>query len=90
MDSSQNEGTIAPTAAISAFPCTPEPSLTNLKHFYYSRGPKIWGAYGFRDAPNLGADSVSPSFLAIDQGPMVPMIEKYRSGLPWRMFMRSF
>ena len=52
-------------------------------------GPRIWGPFGFHDAFNLGADWVSPSYLAIDQGPMAPMIENHRTGLPWKMFMKS-
>ncbi len=64
--------TIAPTAAISAFPYTPDESMATLKYFYYEMGSRIWGPFGFHDAFNLGADWVSPSYLAIDQGPMAP------------------
>jgi len=87
--SNRDDGTIAPTAAISAFPYTPDESMATLKHFYYEMGPRIWGPFGFRDAFNPGADWVSPSYLAIDQGPMAPMIENHRTGLPWKMFMKS-
>jgi hypothetical protein len=63
-NSNRDDGTIAPTAAISAFPYTPDESTATLKHFYYEMGSRIWGPFGFRDAFNLGADWVSPSYLA--------------------------
>jgi hypothetical protein len=88
-DSDADNGTIAPTAAISAMPYTPEESLATLREFYYGKGKDLWGAFGFYDAFNEGADWVAPSFLAIDQGPMAPMIENHRTGLPWKMFMKS-
>jgi hypothetical protein len=84
-----DNGTIAPTAAISAMPYTPEESLATLRHFYHEKGKQLWGAFGFYDAFNEGDDWVSPTFLAIDQGTMVPMIENHRTGLPWKMFMKS-
>jgi len=86
---SRDDGTIAPTAAVSAIPYTPAESIAAIKHFYYDLGPKIWGPVGFHDAFNLDRDWVSPSFLAIDQGPMAPMIENHLTGLPWKMFMSS-
>jgi hypothetical protein len=84
-----DRGTIAPTGAISAMPYAPELSLPTLKHFYHELGPKIWGHLGFWDAFNLTHDWVSPTYLAIDQGPIVPMIENYRTQLCWRMFMQN-
>ncbi len=80
-------GTIAPTAALSAMPYTPEYSMKALKHFYYDLGDKIWGEYGFKDAFNKSKSWVANSYLAIDEGPIVVMIENYRSGLLWRLFM---
>jgi hypothetical protein len=80
-------GTISPTAAISAFPYTPEYSMQALKHFYFQLGNKIWGRYGFTDAFNETKDWYASSYLAIDQGPEVAMIENYRSGLFWKLFM---
>jgi hypothetical protein len=85
----QDNGTIAPTAAISAMPYCPEESIATLHHFYDKLGHKLWGPFGFYDAFNMNDDWVSPSYLAIDQGPMTPMIENYRTGLPWKVFMRS-
>lgn len=80
-------GTISPTAALSAFPYTPEYSMQALRHFYEELGPKIWGPYGFYDAFNQSRDWVADSYLAIDQGPVIVMIENYRSGLLWKLFM---
>jgi hypothetical protein len=80
-------GTIAPTAALSAFPYTPEYSMLALKHFYYDLGDKLWSEYGFIDAFNESKSWYAKSHLAIDQGPIIVMIENYRSGLMWKLFM---
>ncbi|MEI3798767.1 MULTISPECIES: glucoamylase family protein [unclassified Chitinophaga] len=80
-------GTITPTAALSAFPYTPEYSMQALKHFYYDLGDKIWTEYGFTDAFNETKQWYASSHLAIDQGPIVVMIENYRTGLLWKLFM---
>jgi hypothetical protein len=80
-------GTISPTAALSAFPYTPEYSMQALKHFYYDLGDKIWSEYGFVDAFNETKNWYAKSHLAIDQGPIIVMIENYRSGLLWNLFM---
>jgi hypothetical protein len=82
-------GVITPTAAISSIPYTPEYSLKAIRHFYYEYGDKLWGEYGFHDAFNLTDNWWADSYLAIDQGPMVVMIENYRSGLPWYLFMSA-
>jgi hypothetical protein len=84
-----DNGTISPTAALSSMPYTPQESMAALKHFYRNLGATLWGPYGFYDAFNLGANWVAPSFLAIDQGPIVGMIENYRSGLLWNRFMAN-
>ncbi|MES1216031.1 MAG: glucoamylase family protein [Bacteroidota bacterium] len=80
-------GVISPTAALSAFPYTPVYSMKALKHFYYDMGDKLWGQYGFVDAFNESRNWQAQSYLAIDQGPIVVMIENYRSGLLWKLFM---
>ena len=82
-----DNGTITPTAALSAFPYTPEYSMKALKHFYFDLGGKIWGDYGFTDAFNETQNWYAKSYLAIDEGPIVAMIENYRSGLLWKLFM---
>jgi hypothetical protein len=82
-----DKGTISPTAALSAFPYTPEYSMKALKHFYYDLGDKIWSEYGFVDAFNETQNWYAKSHLAIDQGPIIVMIENYRTGLLWKLFM---
>jgi hypothetical protein len=77
---------IAPTAAISSLPYTPTESLKALKFFYYVLGDKLWGEYGFKDAFSLQNLWFASSYLAIDQGPIVVMIENYRTGLLWNLF----
>ena len=82
-------GVITPTAAISSMPYTPTESMRALKFFYYKLGDKIWKEYGFVDAFNLNEPWFADSFLAIDQGPIIIMIENYRSGMLWNLFMSA-
>ena len=82
-------GVISPTAALSAFPYTPEYSMKALRHFYEDLGDKIWTQYGFVDAFNETENWYADSHLAIDQGPIIVMIENYRSGLLWKLFMKN-
>ncbi|HLG39912.1 MAG TPA: glucoamylase family protein [Chitinophagaceae bacterium] len=79
-------GVIAPTAAISSIPYTPAESMKALKFFYYVLGDKLWSDYGFRDAFSLKNIWFANSYLAIDQGPIILMIENYRTGLLWNLF----
>jgi hypothetical protein len=85
----RDNGTIAPTAALSSMPYTPEESIAALKHFYRTLGNQLWSYYGFYDAFNTGQQWVASSHLAIDQGPIIVMIENYRTGLPWSLFMAN-
>lgn len=82
-----DHGTISPTAALSAFPYTPEFSMKALRHFYDDLGDNIWGEYGFVDGFNETQNWYAKSYLAIDQGPAIVMIENYRSGLLWKLLM---
>ncbi len=82
-----DKGVIAPTAALSSFPYTPEQSLEALHFFYYKMGDKLWRDYGFVDAFNLTEGWYDNQCIAIDQGPIVCMIENYRSGMLWKLFM---
>ena len=79
-------GVITPTAALSSFPYTPEQSMAALKGFY-ARGESIWGKYGFYDAFSPVSGWTLPRYLAIDQCTIAPMIENYRTGLLWNLFM---
>jgi len=82
-------GTITPSAAVSALPYTPEQSMAAIRHFYYLLGDKLWGPYGFYDAFDISENWWATSYLAIDQGPIICMIENYRTGLLWDLFMSA-
>ncbi|MBS1540019.1 MAG: Ig-like domain-containing protein [Bacteroidetes bacterium] len=84
-----DNGTITPTAAIASMPYTPAQSMKAIRFFYYILGDKLWGAYGFYDAFNLNQNWTATSTLAIDQGPIVVMLENYRTGLLWKLFMSA-
>lgn len=84
---SNDDGVVSPTAAISSLPYSPDQSMDALKFFYYKLGDKLFKEYGFVDAFNLNDLWFANSFLAIDQGPQIVMIENYRSGLLWNLFM---
>jgi hypothetical protein len=86
---SNDLGVITPTAALSSFPYTPTESMKALKFFYYKLGDRLWGTYGFYDAFNVTANWTASSYLAIDQGPIIVMIENYRTGLLWDLFMSA-
>ena len=75
-------------AALSSFPYTPDQSMAALKFFYYKLGDKLWSSYyGFGDAFNLTEPWFDTDRLAIDQMPIVVMVENYRSSLVWNLFM---
>ena len=82
-----DHGVIAPTAALSSMPYTPAESMAALRHLYEERGGALWRDFGFADSFNASANWVAEGHLAIDQGPIVVMIENYRSALLWRLFM---
>ena len=84
-----DRGVITPTAAISSIPYTPEESMAAIRHFYYLLGDKMWGEYGFYDAFNPSESWYATSYIAIDQGPIVCMIENHRTGLLWDLFMST-
>lgn len=81
-------GVITPTAALSSFPYSPKESMAALRYFFEEKGKELWGDYGFKDAMNETENWYSDGYLAIDQGPIVVMIENYRSGLFWDLFMQ--
>ena len=82
-------GVITPTAALSSMPYIPENSLDAAETFYYLLGDRLWGKYGFYDAFNPTEGWHADSYLAIDQGPIVVMIENYRTALLWDLFMSA-
>jgi len=84
-----DSGTITCTAALASFPYTPLESMKALKHFYRDLGEKLWGNYGFRDGFNLSEDWFEDVYMGLNQAPIVVMIENYRSGLIWKLFMSN-
>lgn len=84
-----DNGTITPAAGIPSMPYTPNESIALLKNLYRTYGEDLWGEYGFKDAFNPGEDWFANSYLAIDQGPIINMIENFRSALLWNLFMSN-
>lgn len=85
----RDNGTIAPTAALSSMPYTPSESMDALRYFYFTEGDKLFGKYGFYDAFNAKVNWYADSYLAIDQGPIVCMIQNHRTELLWKQFMKN-
>jgi hypothetical protein len=83
----QDDGKMAPTGALASFPYTPEESMKALKNYYYNYGKFLWGEYGFRDAFNLSQNWCSEIYMGLNQAPVTVMIENYRTGLLWKLFM---
>jgi hypothetical protein len=91
-----DDGTIAPTAAISSLPFAPEIVLPATLEMYHRFGSSIYSSYGFLDAfnpsfrdPSSQMGWVDPDYLGIDQGPILAMIENYRSDLVWRVMRNN-
>jgi hypothetical protein len=84
-----DDGTIAPTAVGGAIAFAPEYAVPALRQFYTQYRARIWTAYGYRDAFNLGAQWYASDELGIDQGPIVVMIENYRTQRVWQLFARN-
>ena len=82
-----DNGTITPTAALSSLPYAPDAVMRVLRHWLVRLGDRIWRRYGFIDAFCERRNWFADSFLAIDQGPIVVMIENHRSALLWKLFM---
>lgn len=85
----QDHGKITPTGALASFPYTPAESMAALKNYYRNYGKFAWGEYGFYDAFNLDENWRSEIFMGLNQGPIAVMIENYRSGLIWNLFMKN-
>ncbi len=84
-----DNGTISPTAALASMPYAPEAAIAAMRHFLSAHGEKVWGRFGFVDAFNETKDWWADTYLAIDQGPIIVMMENYRSGLLWKLFMAA-
>jgi hypothetical protein len=84
-----DNGTINIMASLGCFPYTPEESMKALKHFYRDLGAKTWGIYGFRDGFNVTENWYADVYMALNQAPIVIMIENHRTGLVWKNFMAN-
>ncbi|PCJ93348.1 MAG: beta-glucosidase [Flavobacteriaceae bacterium] len=84
----RDHGVISPTAALSSMPYTPDESMAFLR-FMYTEQDSLVGKYGPFDAFSLDKKWFLPRYLAIDQGPIPVMIENYRTGLFWKLFMKN-
>lgn len=82
-------GVISPTAALSSFPYTPAESMKFLHYLYDEKRSSYVGIAGPYDAFAPHYNWVTPRYLAIDQGTIVPMVENYRTGLCWNLFMQA-
>lgn len=83
----EDQGVISPTAALSSMPYTPKESLQALRNWYTNLRDSIYGPFGFYDGFSIHHNWYPEKYLAIDQGPAVVMMENYRSGLLWKLFM---
>jgi hypothetical protein len=84
-----DNGTLNIMASLGCFPYTPEESMKALKHFYRDLGDKLWGIYGFRDGYNESENWYQDVYMALNQAPIVVMIENQRTGLVWNTFMKN-
>ena len=84
-----DDGTLTPTGALASFPYTPEASMAALKHFYRDLGNPLWDVYGPRDAFDLDTNWYSTIYMGLNQAPIAVMVENYRTGLIWKLFMSN-
>jgi hypothetical protein len=82
-----DNGTISPTAALASLPYAPTEVMAVLRHFLNRHGKRLWRDFGFVDAFCESQKWYADTFLAIDQGPIIAMIENHRTGLLWNLFM---
>jgi hypothetical protein len=84
-----DNGTLVPTAPISSIAFAPDIALPVIRNMWNAYRPQLWGAYGFRDAFNIGTGWWGPDVIGIDLGPEIIMIENYRTGKVWKRFMQN-
>jgi hypothetical protein len=84
-----DDGTIAPYGPLSSLPFAPEIVLPTIRSINEKYGRKLWGKYGYYDSFNPTANWVNDDFIGIDEGPMLIMIENFRTGLVWNYMMRD-
>jgi hypothetical protein len=84
-----DDGTIAPTAAAGSIPFTPIESITALRTMYNQYGSQLWGQYGLKDAFNITQNWFDTDYIGIDEGPIIIMIENYRTQAVWNRFVQN-
>jgi len=82
-----DNGTISPTAALASLPYAPAEVMAVLRHFLTRHGKRLWRELGFVDAFCESQKWYADTFLAIDQGPIIVMMENHRTELLWKLFM---
>ena len=88
-DLQDDDGTMTPTGALASFPYTPKASMAAFKYFYRDLGDRLWGIYGPRDAFNLDQNWFARIYMGLNQAPITVMVENYRTGLIWKLFMSN-
>ncbi len=83
------DGTVAPYGPMTSLPFAPEIVLPTIKSMNANYGSKIWGKYGYLDSFNPTINWVNNDYIGIDQGPMLMMIENFRTGLVWEYVMKD-
>jgi len=86
---SNDNGTITPSAGISSIVYTPQESIGLIRSLLAKHREKVWGRFGFYDAFNESRNWFTQAYLAIDQGPIICMIENHKTGLLWDLFMSN-
>ena len=84
-----DHGKITPTGALASFPYLPNEAMAAFKNYYFNYGKFLWGAYGFYDSFSPDENWCSNIFMGLNQAPITVMIENYRSGLLWKLFMNN-
>jgi len=84
-----DNGTISPTAFLASMPYAPEAARICLERMYRDHGRAFWGPFGFRDAMNRAREWYSEHYIAINVGPIAPMIENHLTGLGWNTLMQA-
>ncbi|MDO1529244.1 glucoamylase family protein [Fulvimonas sp. R45] len=105
LDYVDDDGTIAPTAAAGSIAFAPDIAVPAVLAMHRDYGRWIYGRYGFLDAFNLtlrdplippdagrvvpGFGWVDTDYIGIDQGPILLMLENWRSGFVWTVMKKN-
>jgi hypothetical protein len=84
-----DDGTIAPYGPICSLPFAPEIVLPTIKSLNEKYGDQLWGKYGYYDSFNLTAKWVDNDYVGIDQGPLLILVENFRTGMVWDYMMKD-